>query len=304
MKTYTGTMAGSLVAIGLLLFTGAALANDVYMGDFAGRYPASGIKNSCSVCHTSPPSLNPYGSDFLGHGFSLAAIEGFDSDGDTYSNLAEIQAGTFPGNPASHPTPPATPQVTVLTPNGGEVIPSGSGYAITWNAVPAATSFKLAYTLTGGAPWSKIAAGVTGTSYVWPVPSPLKNSTRALVRVTAFGAAGKLGKDISDKAFTVEVVRVKNPKAADTLVMNSPVLIEWTVNDTARPNPSVNVLFSPDGLSWAPIAGSPFAPGTLSADWTVPILPAATSKARLKVVLSDAGGKLGKYATGAFSIVP
>lgn len=77
----------------------------------------------CDTCHTSAPSLNPYGQDLSLHllvgeerplhedlfsaglGDALAAVEALDSDQDGYGNLAEIEAGSEPGDAASQPAP-------------------------------------------------------------------------------------------------------------------------------------------------------------------------------------------------------
>jgi hypothetical protein len=78
---------------------------------------------SCTTCHVSPPALNVYGEDVaaaLAPGEArplhvdlftdrlvdaLIAVEGVDSDLDSYSNLEEILAGTSPADAASSPAP-------------------------------------------------------------------------------------------------------------------------------------------------------------------------------------------------------
>jgi hypothetical protein len=91
--------------------------------------------DSCSFCHQgSPPALTQYGKDYLSHGRNSAAftaIEALDSDGDGFTNIQEINALTFPGNPNDHPavaTSTRTPTAT-RTPTGGA----------TQTAVPTAT---------------------------------------------------------------------------------------------------------------------------------------------------------------------
>jgi hypothetical protein len=87
---------------------GLARANSTYSGYFNSAYPSSPLAGSgnCAVCHTSVPNLNPYGSDFKNHSknqAALTAIESLDSDGDGSTNRVEINTGTFPGDPNSHP---------------------------------------------------------------------------------------------------------------------------------------------------------------------------------------------------------
>jgi hypothetical protein len=59
--------------------------------------------DDCALCHSSIPALNSYGVALDGAGNSFAAIEGQDSDGDGFSNIAEINALTFPGDASDKP---------------------------------------------------------------------------------------------------------------------------------------------------------------------------------------------------------
>ncbi|MBI5684478.1 MAG: choice-of-anchor D domain-containing protein [Verrucomicrobia bacterium] len=85
------------------------------MNSFNTRYGTSGTKlNSCGVCHTSatnPGSRNSYGSAF-GNG-SYASIEPLDSDGDGFTNLAEITARTWPGLASDFPAGTTAPNMSV-----------------------------------------------------------------------------------------------------------------------------------------------------------------------------------------------
>jgi hypothetical protein len=63
--------------------------------------------DGCNLCHSTDtvnwPARNPFGQAYADNGFSFAAIENLDSDGDGYLNLEEINALAFPGNPADIP---------------------------------------------------------------------------------------------------------------------------------------------------------------------------------------------------------
>lgn len=79
-----------------------------YLSDLNTTY---GSNYSCTVCHTSTSGTAPrnsYGKDFgsPNHNHNFAAIEGEDSDGDGFTNLEELQAGTLPGDPNSKPSGP------------------------------------------------------------------------------------------------------------------------------------------------------------------------------------------------------
>ena len=106
-----------LLAAVFLTTSGTAYARSGYLGTFNTTYGTSGTKlDDCITCHGgSTSTFNPYGqavrSLFLGGSTILAAlttVEPQDSDGDGYTNRAEITARTFPGNAADFPAPTNT----------------------------------------------------------------------------------------------------------------------------------------------------------------------------------------------------
>ncbi len=106
----------ALMLVAFLAWLGrpeTAQANSNDLAKLTGRYPNATV--SCSTCHTSSiPALNVYGAAYKSNGRSaaaLATIEPTDSDGDGYTNLQEINAGTNPGDASSHPSA-VTPQPT------------------------------------------------------------------------------------------------------------------------------------------------------------------------------------------------
>ncbi len=112
----------SMAGFGLL--GSPAQSKPEYLSEFNSRYKTSGSRlDNCSTCHaSSSPSrenLNPYGADFGAANHDFGAIEGKDSDGDGFSNIDEIKAGTFPGDPNENPNkkaePPQKPAPTTTT---------------------------------------------------------------------------------------------------------------------------------------------------------------------------------------------
>ncbi|MGE5300803.1 MAG: thrombospondin type 3 repeat-containing protein [Acidobacteriota bacterium] len=84
----------------------SVFANNGYLNDWKAAYPNSASATfSCSLCHTSAPSLNAYGAAVVGANFNFTSIESRDSDGDGATNIAEITAGTNPGDGNSKPAP-------------------------------------------------------------------------------------------------------------------------------------------------------------------------------------------------------
>ncbi len=130
-------IAGSLFLLAaaiMLSHAPKALANSTDISNARTKYPnIVGTRiDSCFLCHTgSIPALNPYGAAYKANGRNIAAfamIESVDSDGDGASNLAEIMALTFPGDPADVPaaptaTPPPPPTNTPLPPTATPTTP-------------------------------------------------------------------------------------------------------------------------------------------------------------------------------------
>ncbi len=93
----------------------SASARTSYLESFNQHYDTGDTKlDSCSICH-SGEARNPYGKAYAQNGKNFTAIENLDSDKDGFTNLAEINALTFPGDPSDHPqnTSEALPETTV-----------------------------------------------------------------------------------------------------------------------------------------------------------------------------------------------
>jgi hypothetical protein len=94
-----------------------ASAKKEYTNLFNTEYGTSGTDGgtslgSCITCHTQPNGKggeNNYGNDYKSSGHDFVAIEPLDSDGDGFSNLDEISAGFFPGDPSSKPASASPP---------------------------------------------------------------------------------------------------------------------------------------------------------------------------------------------------
>lgn len=71
---------------------------------FAAAYPKSTLTD-CMTCHVEENeyTLNSYGTDLNDNGLNFKAVEALDSDTDGATNIAEINAGTNPGDMSSVP---------------------------------------------------------------------------------------------------------------------------------------------------------------------------------------------------------
>ncbi len=182
--------------------------------------------------------------------------------------------------------------VTVLTPNGGEVMPSGSIHTIWWGASLEAVNFDLLYSIDNGSTWINIAKNVAGTSYNWVLPIPQSNLNRCLVQVIGYDSSGGIvGKDISDATFAIEVIKITSPNGGETLISNSTWRIRWRTNGTARPVANVLIYGSKDaGSTWQLLAICPGNPGSYL--WTVPLVRTAITTGKIGMVLRDDAGRM------------
>lgn len=95
-------------AVSFAVVSPPAQSTPELLGQFNARYEMRGSKlDSCMTCHTSPAggaeNLNPYGTDLSAAKGDFAAIEPKDSDGDGVTNIDEIKAEAFPGDPNDKP---------------------------------------------------------------------------------------------------------------------------------------------------------------------------------------------------------
>ena len=186
-------------------------------------------------------------------------------------------------------------KVTLLNPNGGEVIQSGSLYPVRWGAPGTAASFKVKYSLDNGLTWKNPPNNIVDgdTSFLWEVPVLTKNSKKCLLSVTGYaglGATGnKVGLDKSDKPFAIQRLRLVTPNGKETLRWNTLHDIVWETGGTMGAVETVQLSYTRDGgVTWiklpATIAGNP---GRYA--WAVPSKKGTQCK--LKVVLKDLTGK-------------
>jgi len=222
-----------------------------------------------------------------------------DLDGDGLTNLQEYQLGTDPTVPFG--------DFILLSPNGGEVIPSGSTHTIWWGAPSGVANFKLKYSLDNGNTWQLLARDVTGNSYDWQVATPRKNKKKCLVKVIGYSASGKkLGADGSDLTFTIEVLTVTSPNGGETLTSGTLHTITWTTNETKNPVEKVVLKYTKNGgRTWKKITAIE---GNNPEEhlWTVPDVPKIKNKCLVKVVLKDAKGNTvgSDTSDGYFTIEP
>jgi hypothetical protein len=188
--------------------------------------------------------------------------------------------------------------VRVFSPNGGEVIASGSAdETIEWGAPQETDSFKLLYSVDDGLTWETVDEGLQATSYTWSVPLQPGNKTKCRIKVIGYDASNmKVGSDISDAPFTIEVVRLTAPSDPEISIGSGDTYdIRWTTHVLIRPVETVALFYTKNATAipvvWNRIDsfGVSDYPGTYP--WKVPPLPSTKTKCKVKVMLKDGDGK-------------
>jgi hypothetical protein len=186
------TWGGVIAALLAMMVPGLAWSNSTDYNAFNTKYGTTGTRidaaANCTVCHTSVPTLNSYGSAYktavvalggrsaVNSPIAFGNIESQDSDSDGSTNLAEITARFFPGDANDHPaaaaTVPGAPTGVSATAGNAQASvsftapSSNGGSAITGYTV---TSSPGGVTATGTASPITITGMVNGTAYTFTV---------------------------------------------------------------------------------------------------------------------------------------
>jgi hypothetical protein len=228
-----------LVTMGLAI---NAFANDGYYGEFNAFYGTSGpasyqpVLGSCLTCHTSGSTRNPYGVAWRNNNYNFATIEPLDSDGDGFTNIAEIDAGTFPGDPNSKPVvannPPianAGPDQTVI---GGTVVTlNGSN-----STDPGGTISLYAWEQTGGPTVTLTNADTVSATFTAPATGT--GGTPLTFQLTVADNVGLTSRDTC----VVNVTAANRPPVANAgadQVVNEGILVTLNGSNSSDPDGSI-----------------------------------------------------------------
>jgi len=195
------------------------------------------------------------------------------------------------------------PDVTVISPNGGETWYVGSFFDITWDATDnvGVTSVDIKLSVDSGFTYPiTIATGEANDGvYTWQVgPYP---GSMARIKVIAHDAGGNSGEDAGNANFTIAdntppEVTVTAPNGGEVWEIDSFFDITWDATDDVNVS-GVWISLSTDGGATYPdtIAGPEFNDGVYS--WQVDAAP--TTTARVKISAYDGTGNYGHDVSDA-----
>ncbi|HBZ00662.1 MAG TPA: hypothetical protein DEO84_04985 [candidate division Zixibacteria bacterium] len=174
------------------------------------------------------------------------------------------------------------PIVNITSPIGSENWNAGTSHNITWTSTDnvGVTSYKLDYSIDGGAGWISIQDWISGDPHLfaWTVPNTVSSDCR--VRVSCRDAASNSGFDTSDASFTIfdsaPVVVVTSPNGGEVWNIGQVYDITWTATDNIEVAQYKIEYSTDDGANWVdpPIRDwTDGNPQTYS--WTIPDTPSA-----------------------------
>jgi len=181
------------------------------------------------------------------------------------------------------------PPITVLRPNGGERWNAGGNYTIKWDASSEAVKFRLYYSTDNQTTWNLIKGVGNVRQYKWTIPAQDGKKPKSFVKVVGLNSSSrKVGEDVSDKPFVIEVLKLRSPNGGETLKVGSTHTITWETYALTRTVAKVILQYSTDGgRTWKRIK-TYIGTNPGSHAWNVPNDPSTNCKVR--VTLKDAGG--------------
>jgi hypothetical protein len=197
-----------------LVTTMNAYASSGYTDQFNAYYGTSGAYNyqavlgSCLTCHPSGSTRNSYANDWRNNGHNFASVELLDSDKDGFTNKAEIDARTFPGDANSRPVITNNPPVA----NAGPDQSVNEGVTVTLNGSnssdPGGSIVSYQWTQTGGTAVTLSSSTLVQPTFSTPNVGPSSASLTFQLTVTDSG-----GLKATDTC-TVNVTWVNAPPTA------------------------------------------------------------------------------------------
>jgi len=200
----------------------------------------------------------------------------------------------------TNPVTPGTGDVTitVVAPNGGEILSEGSAYQIQWTGT-GTLLVRIQYSIDNGTSWGLIVDSLKNTGvYNWfPVPNTISNQCR--IRISSLDGVSS---DQSDKIFSIvrntnKSLRIISPIGKESLEAGSEQQIKWYSSGID----SVKIDYTTDnGQHWNFIAVDKKNTGIFY--WEpVPNTPSTLAKVR---IMDAKDGTPSTESTDPFTILP
>ncbi len=183
-----------------------------------------------------------------------------------------------------------TPSLTVLSPNGGEMLTAGSTVNIKWQR-GFVTALTIEFSSDNGATWDTLASPVNAAtgSYAWTIPNTLSTS-QALIRIRDFSDPTLM--DESDGNFKIGWIKISSPSAGAHFSTSMPMSISWTTSSSVN---AVDIYYT-IGKDTIPVFTN-LLPNLGSKVWNS--LPSVATDS-LKILIFDSESKKNLFAASDF----
>jgi hypothetical protein len=168
--------------------------------------------------------------------------------------------------------------ITLTSPNGGEVWAGCTSHNITWTATGTSNNYNIDYSTDGGATWISVASSlyVTNGTYTWTVPNI--NSTSCKIRIVDSNTPSTF--DLSDNTFSITApLLLVSPNGSESWQAGTYKSINWVANGTSN---YYNIAYSTNaGSSWTNIVSNQYI-SNQTYNWSVPNIPSAQCLVRIQ----------------------
>ncbi len=173
---------------------------------------------------------------------------------------------------------PAVPTFTIISPNGGNTLYTGTLHTINWSSQFVTTNFvRLEYSVDNGNSWTTIVNATSNSgSYNWSVPNTI--TSQALVRVSDFSNANLL--DVSNSVFSISPpIKVLTPNGGEQLFGCAQTTVSWTRGGSSN---NFRLEYSIDnGQNWIFIINLTTSSTSPTYNWTLPATGSASYRVRI-----------------------
>jgi len=187
------------------------------------------------------------------------------------------------------------PNITVISPNGGENFQVDSIHNVTWTSTGTSGGVRVQYSTDNGENWSDVIASMPDTGvFSWTIPDAPSDSCLLRIADTNESLA-----DTCDSLFTISpipFITVSSPNGGEDFQVNSIHEVTWTSSGTSG---GIIIQYSTDdGENWSDVIAS--MPDTGVFSWTIPDAPSDSCLLRI----TDTIGSPSDTCDSLFTISP
>ncbi len=162
-----------------------------------------------------------------------------------------------------------TLNLSLVAPNGGELLKAGNQFPITWNAKNI-SSINIDYSTNNGTNWTSIASAIDASTspYYWGVPDI--NSKNCKIKISQASDPSVFAE--SDTTFTISNARLEllSPNGGELWYINDSTQIRWDSKGINEIGLAYRI--HPDS-AWINISDSEPAFPSMNYGWNIPIIP-------------------------------